>query len=149
MNPLNNVVAHVHRVDAFGHNLHTEGILITNCFERLLPPAGPLKQRRAHRFRSAAIHVVNNRCYRFTHARTRILLLQTMTRNKALGYWLFDGHCKIHVVDAEVTGAWIEDTRFEASRRQRNKGMMLTNRNRLRHWHNLPNVLSWLFTGES
>src|SRR5829696_7702167 len=118
MYPLDNVVTRVHRIDVGGHELDAKCILVTQSLERLVPPARTLQQRRPHRLGRTTIHVIDDRLHRFTHARTRIFLLQTMARDEALRDRLLDWGGEVHVVDAEITGAWIEDARLETGRRQ-------------------------------
>ncbi len=113
MHPLDDVVTHVHRIDFGRHDLDAKRILVTNRFERLVPPARAFEQRRTHRLGRAAIDVINDRLHGLAHARARIFLLQTMTRDEALGDRLLDRRREVHVVDAEITGARIEHSWLE------------------------------------
>ncbi len=59
MHPLDDVVAHVHRVGAGGQQVDAEGALgPARGLEGRVPPARAFEQRRADRLRRAAIHVV-------------------------------------------------------------------------------------------
>src|SRR5688572_26803585 len=138
MYPLNHVVTYVHRIDMFRHHFDAQSIFVTNRFKRLVPPAGTIKQRRAHGFRRTAIDVVNNRFDSFADTRRWILLLQTMTRDETLGYRLFDRRGKVHVINAEITGARIEHARLVTCRRQLNKRVTLAHGDRLGHRDDLP-----------
>ena len=56
MHPLNNVVAQIHQVRAFGHEFDAKGVLVPGGFKRLIPPARTFKQRGANRLGRAAIN---------------------------------------------------------------------------------------------
>src|SRR4029079_10372834 len=57
VDPVDNIVADVERVDSFRQDLGTERILEARCVERLVPPADAFAQRAAHRLWSGAVNV--------------------------------------------------------------------------------------------
>src|ERR1044072_385021 len=107
MHPLNDVVTHVHRFHVGMHDSNAKRILVTKRLERLAPPARTFEQRRAHRFRRAAIDVVNDWLYGLADGRARIFLLQTMPRDETFRDWIFDRRGEVHVVDSKITRTWI------------------------------------------
>jgi len=60
MDPLDDVVSHVHRVGAFREHLHAKGILESDGLEGLVPPAGAFEQCRAHRLGRPPVEVVDD-----------------------------------------------------------------------------------------
>src|SRR5215470_13392056 len=148
MDPLNDVVTDVHWIHTRRHHFDAKGVLVTNCCERLVPPACAFHQGRTHWLGCATVHVVNDRFDRFTARRARVLLLQTVAGDESLRNWLLDWGSKIHEVDAEKTGARIEYSRFETSGRQLDQRVAFTHCYRFRHRHNLPDKLACWFAGE-
>src|SRR5215471_15347315 len=107
MHPLNDVVAHVHRIDIRWHDFDAKRVAITGSFESLVPPTRAFGQSRTHRLRRAAIDVINDRLNGIADWRRRIFLLQTMTADEVFPDWLADRRGKVHVLNAEETGAGI------------------------------------------
>src|SRR2546427_551217 len=137
MHPLNHVITNVHRISVRRHYFDTKSVLVTYRFKRLIPPACAFDERRTHRFRRAAIDVINDWFNRLAHRGIRILFLQTMTLNVALGNRLANWRGEIHISNADITGARIVDTRLKTVRWQLDQGNMLAHGNGLRHRRNL------------
>src|SRR5215213_1172644 len=148
MYPLNHVVTNVHRIDIRRHEFNAEGIFVSEGFEGLAPPARAFEQCRTNGLRCSTIHVIDNRLDCFADTCCRIFLLQTMPRDIALGYWLLDRRCEVHVFDPEITGARIEHARLEAGRGQLHKRMALTHCDRFGYGDNLSDVLSRSFANK-
>ena len=83
MNPVDDVVARVERMNVLGAKFNAERVSISRCFKRLVPPARALEQRAANGFRRARIEVVNDRLYRVGDLRFRIDLRDAMTADEA------------------------------------------------------------------
>ena len=71
-----------------------------------------------------------------------------MSRDEALRDRLLDRRRKVHVIDAEITGAWIENPRLEAPRRQLYERVTLANRYCFRNRHDLSDELTRGLAGE-
>src|SRR6185503_12006149 len=99
--------------------------------------------------RRSAIDVIDNRLHCLTHARTRNFLLQTMSRDKTLRDRFFDGCREVHVVDAVITRAWIENTRLETGGWELHERVTFANSDRFGHRDNLPDKLSGRIARES
>src|SRR5262249_55432446 len=118
MHPLNDVVTHVHRIYVRRHDFNTKCILVADSLECLIPPTRTFDQSRTHRFRRAAIHVINDRLHGLADTCARIFLLQPVSRDESLRDRLLDRRGEVHVLDPGVARAWIEDAWLEAGRRQ-------------------------------
>ena len=88
VDPRDRVVAHVHRVGAFGHDLDLEAVAEAGGLERLVPPARAFDQRGPDRLRRAAIDVIDDRLHRIAHRRRRIALLDAMAADELLAHRL-------------------------------------------------------------
>ncbi len=111
VDPVDHVVADVHRVGALGQDVHLERVAEARGLERLIPPAGAFEQRLLHVLRRARVHPVLNRLDRLAHRRRRIFLLQAMTTDVAELHRLADRHAVVHEGQAAVAGARIVDAR--------------------------------------
>ncbi len=132
MDPVDHVVADVHRVRAFRQQLHAEGVAIARGLERLVPPPRPLEERRADRLRGPAIHVVGDRFLRIAHARGRVDLLEAVAPQVALDHRRADRRGVIHVLQSAIAGAGIVDAGLVAAVGQFRKGVVFSQRHRVR-----------------
>ena len=107
VDPVDHVVADVHRVGAFRQHRNLEAVAETGGFERLVPPARAFDQRLLHVFRRARIHPVLNRLQRVADRGVRILLLQAMTPDVAHLHHVADRHAVVDEGEAAVAGARI------------------------------------------
>src|SRR5450432_394747 len=142
--PFNHVVANVHGINAFWEQLNLKGIFIAGGGECLVPPACAFKNRGAYGLRKCAIHVIDDRLDRLPDGRRRIFFCQPMVGDKAFFYRLINRRGKIHVLDSEISGTWIEGARTEPSHRSLNEGNMFMNGNGVRFRRDLPYKLAWL-----
>ena len=102
VHPVDHVVADVERADAFGQQLDAEGIAIAGRLERLVPPARAVEERRADGLGRAGIEVVDDRLDGFAHRGRRVLLLEPVTADEALGHRLPRQRRVVLVVHAAV-----------------------------------------------
>src|SRR5258708_4020406 len=107
MHPLDDVVAHVHRVGAGRHQLHAKRVAITGGLESLVPPARSFDQRRAHWFGRAAIDVIDDGLDRIAHRGRRIFLLQAVVTEVAFSDRLADWRRKVHEANPGISGTWV------------------------------------------
>src|SRR6185503_3664515 len=149
MDPLNDVVTHVHRIDVRRHDFNTKCILVAERLECLIPPTRAFEQCRPNRFGCATIDVINDWFLSLADTRAGIFLLQTMPRDEALRDRIFDRRGEVHILDSEITSTRIEDTWLEAGRRQLHERMSLANGDRLRDRHNLSHKLARRLARES
>src|SRR5215212_5703261 len=105
MYPLNDFVTHVHRIDIRGHDLDAKRVFVSEGFKGLAPPARTFEQCRTNGLGRAAIYVINNRPHWLANPRVWIFLLQTMPRDKAVGWRRRDRGREVQVGDARVSGA--------------------------------------------
>src|SRR5882762_3411709 len=145
MNPLDHVVAQIHRVRTLRHQLHAKRMLESRRFERLRPPPRPLQQRRPNWLRRPAIQIIDNRLRRLTHRRRRILLLQPVPRRKSLHNRFADRRRIIHVRNPEKARPRIVSPRLVPRRRQLHQRVMLPHRDRIRLRSHLLHPLPRLF----
>src|SRR6185436_2427932 len=146
--PLNHVIAYVHWIGIGRHHLDAKRILVTNRFERLIPPARAFKQCCAHRLGCSAIYVVHDRLNGFANSSAGIFFLQTMTSNETLGDRLLDGRGEVHICDAIETRSRIKDPWFISGRRQFDERDMLAHCECLRRGCNLSYEWSRLLSSE-
>ena len=109
VDPLNNVVPHIHRVGSLRHHLHPEGVSVAGRFKCLAPPAGTVQQRGPDRLRRAAVEVVHDRLNRLADGSRGVLLLQPVAGDKPFGDRLVNRCRIVHVGNAEIPCAGIED----------------------------------------
>src|SRR5258705_7890055 len=117
MHPLDNVVAHVHRINLRWHHLHAKCIFVTDGFEGLIPPTRSFHECRTDRFRRTSIHVIDDWFHCLANRRTWLLFLQTVSCDETLRDRFLNWCCEIQVVDPEIAGPRIESTGFESGRR--------------------------------
>ena len=60
MHPLDHVIADVHEVGAFRHQLEAERVAIARRFERLVPPAAAFEQRGTDGLGRAAVEIIDD-----------------------------------------------------------------------------------------
>ena len=154
MHPLNNVVAHIHGINARRQHLHLKCVLVAGCLECLVPPPRTVQQRRAHRFRRTAIQVVDDRLDGFAYLRRRVDLFQSMTATVVDAQVFADGRRVVSETAGVVAQADYPTTRvvrqwFVVIVWKADKRMMNMNRHRARIRHNARQMLARGFTGES
>ncbi len=131
MRPRDDAVADVHRIRAFGQQLDAVRILEACFLECGLPPVRAFEQRRAHRFRRAAIEVEHDRLLHRALRRGRIGLVEPESR---LVTHVEARRERLRVVveaDAESTRRRMIKTRRESRRRQAHETQMLAHRQAL------------------
>src|SRR5206468_11974568 len=102
----------------------------------------------ADRFGRAAIDVVHDWLYRVAHRRRRVLLLQAMMIDVALGDGLANWSGKIHIRDSEIAGARIVNSRLETRLRQFDERVVLADTDCLGHRSYLSHQWPRFFTRE-
>ncbi len=125
VDPVDHVVADVHRVGVGRQHVHLEGVTEPGGLECLIPPAGALEQRLPHVFRRAAVHPVLNRDDRLADGGRRVFLLEPMPADPVLGDVVADRRAVIHERDAAVTGARIFESWCIAGSRQLHQRQVL------------------------
>ena len=129
MYPLDDVVAHVHRVGVRGQQLDLEGVLVACRRERLVPPRRAFQQRRADRLRRAGIEVVDDGFHGLAACGRRVLLVKAVPGDKTFDERFLDRGGIVRVLDRVVAAAWIKDARLVAgSVGQFDEGLVLTHR---------------------
>ncbi len=152
MDPLDDVVANIHRVSAFGKQIDAEGSRCpSGCLECLVPPTRALDQRSANRLGCAAIDIVLDRSDGLAVGRTAwIFLDEAVTKNEALCNVVTKRCRQIAERGREVACARIERTRGESRRRKRDEGVTFAQRHGVRVRRDVGDVRSfqWAFGSE-
>ena len=132
MDPVDHVVADVHRVGAHGQQLDLEGVAIAGGLERLVPPARPFEQGRTDRLGRAAVDVVLDRLLCLAHARGGIHLLEAMPPREALDQRRGDRRGVVGVLQRAETRARVIEPRLVVAVGQLGEAVMLAQRDGLR-----------------
>ena len=130
MDPVDHVVADVHRVGAVGEHRDLEAVAEAGRFECLAPPARAFDQRLLHVFRRARVDPVLNRLDRIADRRVRVLLLQAVTTDVAHLHHVADRHAVVDVGEAAVAGARVVVARLVVVVGQLDEREMLAQRHR-------------------
>ena len=121
MNPLDHIIAYVHRIGICRQHLHPESIDEAGRFKGLGPPASAGKERGADRLGRGRIEVINDGLHRLAERGRRILLLQPVPRDELVLKRSAQRGRIIRVAEREVTGARVVGPRDEAGRRKLHK----------------------------
>src|SRR5947209_7520719 len=121
MHPLNNVVAHVHRVSIFGQYLQLECFSEACRLERLFPPTCTFQQSRLDGFWCCRIEPIDDRLHWLTHRLVCILLLQPVPDDPSLLQRFTHGRAVIKKLDIDEPRARIELARLVTSLWQRDQ----------------------------
>ncbi len=129
MHPLDDVVAHVHRIDTFGQELNPVGVLVAGRLEGLVPPARALEQRGAHGLGRTAIEVVDNRLDGLADRGGRVFLLEPMAPpeihdQRVTNRCRVVGEAAVVVTQPDHTGTRIVGQRLVVVVREANKRVM-------------------------
>ena len=107
MDPVDHVVADVHRVGALRQHVDLEAVAETGGFERLVPPARAFDERLPDVLRRAVVDPVLNRLHRLAHLRIRVFLHEAVAANPMHLHRIADRHAVVDERQAAVTGARI------------------------------------------
>ena len=132
VDPVDHVVADVHRVGALGQQLHLKRVAIAGGLERLVPPARPFEQRRSDRLGRAAVDVVLDRFLRVAHARGRVDLLEPVPPGEALDERRRDRRGVVGVLQRAETRARVVEPRLVVAVGQLGEGVVLAQRDGIR-----------------
>src|SRR5438270_6030451 len=111
MDPLDEVVAHVHGIRVSGQQLNLKGVAESGGLEGLIPPACSFYQGHADRGWSAGIDVVDDGLDGIADGSIWILLHQAVTRDVALDHGFLDGRGEVHEFGREEASAWVLHSR--------------------------------------
>src|SRR2546430_9215315 len=125
MNPLNHVVAEVHGIRAFGHQLDAKRALVAGGLKSLTPPTCPFEKHGTNGFRRTAIQVIHDGLNRLAARGRWIFLLQTMSCREALHDGLADRRGVVHVGNAKEARARGICARFVSGCRKLDEGVVL------------------------
>ena len=130
--PLDDVVARIQRVSAFGQKFDTEGIVIASCREGLGPPGRAFDQGVADQRRCTAVEIVDDRLDHRTVFGCRVNAFQPVPDGIGAAHRSVE-RCR-HVVELGGDGAGpvVRLARCEAGGGQGDKGMVHGQRYRLR-----------------
>ena len=132
MNPLNDIVANVHRIRALGKFLDVEGILEADCLECFIPPFRSIDQCRLDWLRDAWIDVVDNGFFCGAADSTWIALLEAVASDELFADWFSNGGCVIEEAGAdEGASSWIELSGNVVGIWELNEGMMQADSDRI------------------
>ena len=129
VHPLDDVVAHIHRVGARGQHLDTIGVAVAGRLECLRPPARTVEQRGSHRLRCARIEVVDNRLDGLANLGGRVHFFEPVPAAEIAYQRLTDRRGVVEeptrvVAQADDAAARFVGQRFVAVVRQADKGMV-------------------------
>ena len=133
VNPVDDVVADVHRVGVGGKHLHLERIRKSGGFKRHRPPGGSFDQCTPDRLRRSVVDVVDDRLDRIRHCRARVLLLEAMTRNPASLERGGERRAVVRELDPEHADSRIELPRLVPGLRKRDERVVFADRHELRN----------------
>src|SRR5208337_2536313 len=129
MDPLDDVVTHIHGIGSGRQYLHAEGILKARGFERLVPPVRALQQRAANGLGSSRVDVVDDGFDRFADGGVRIFLLQAMPVNQMHIQGRAERRGIVAIAGIEKTRTRIKGAWLIAIIRQLDEGIMFAQSN--------------------
>ena len=148
VDPLDHVVPDVHRVGAFGQQLDPERVLVPRRLEGLVPPSGPVQQRRADRLGRPTVEIVDDRLDRLAHRRGGVLLLESMAGDEPLDDRLRERRGVVVVAHAEEPGSRIRNPGTVAWLGQGHERVMLPDRDGVRCRRDIPDPSAGVVGGE-
>ena len=149
MHPLDDVIAQIHRIGAFGQQFHVERVFVPGSFKRLIPPARALEKRGADGFRRAPVEVINDGFNGLAHGRAGNFFLKAMAGDVALDDGLAYRRRVVHVLDSEEAAARIVSARLVARRRKLHEGMMFADGDGFRRGRDLAHPRTGVVAGKS